>query len=232
MNDFGYISVLLDMLYGIEMNSEDIEELGLIAWNLIGNKDMRLYKIQLAIDSTDNSVTLPCNFILGESQIEAVTAGYEDWSYVTNYSENGDHLTAFIENSIEAEKYYRSPYYISGKLLKYHQSGNKLYFSSNYGTVNILYKGVLMDDEGLPKLTDKEATAIASYIAYVVKFKEGLQTNNTNIINQSYEIKKIWLQQCDQARVKYLNQNDMNNILEVKNSFDRATYGRSYKPIR
>jgi len=40
-----------------------------------------------------------------------------------------------------------------------------------------------MDDEGLPKLTDKEATAIASYIAYVVKFKEGLQTNNTNIIN-------------------------------------------------
>jgi len=67
MNDFGYISVLLDMLYGIEMNSEDIEELGLIAWNLIGNKDMRLYKIQLAIDSTDNSVTLPCNFILGES---------------------------------------------------------------------------------------------------------------------------------------------------------------------
>jgi hypothetical protein len=47
--------------------------------------------------------------------------------------------------------------------------------------VNILYKGILVDDEGLPEITDKEATAIATYIAYVIKFKEGLQTNNPNI---------------------------------------------------
>ena len=42
-NNFHYVNVLLDMLYGVEMNDEDIEELGLIAWNLIGNKDVRLY---------------------------------------------------------------------------------------------------------------------------------------------------------------------------------------------
>jgi len=39
-----------------------------------------------------------------------------------------------------------------------------------------------MDDDGLPELTDKEATAIATYIAYITKFKEGLITNNPNII--------------------------------------------------
>jgi hypothetical protein len=44
--------------------------------------------------------------------------------------------------------------------------------------VNILYKGILADEDGLPELTDKEATAIATYIAYVTKFKEGLITNN------------------------------------------------------
>jgi len=57
-----------------------------------------------------------------------------------------------------------------------------LYFTHNYGTVNVLYKGVIADDEGLPKLTDKEATAIATYIAYVIKFKEGLITNNQAIV--------------------------------------------------
>ena len=69
-----------------------------------------------------------------------------------------------------------------GKLLKYEQVGDKLYFAHNYGRVNILYRGILMDDEGLPQITDKEATAIATYIAYVLKFKEGLITNNNSII--------------------------------------------------
>jgi hypothetical protein len=34
-------------------------------------------------------------------------------------------------------------------------------------------------------LSDKEASAIATYIAYVTKFKEGLRTNNGDIIKMS-----------------------------------------------
>jgi len=59
--DFHYVGVLLDMLYGIEMEEEDLEELGLIAWNLIGNKNTKLYRYRACIDPRDNSVTLPCN---------------------------------------------------------------------------------------------------------------------------------------------------------------------------
>lgn len=33
-----------NMLYGLEMLPEDFEELGLIAWNLIGNKRCRIYR--------------------------------------------------------------------------------------------------------------------------------------------------------------------------------------------
>jgi hypothetical protein len=57
-----------------------------------------------------------------------------------------------------------------------------LYFSHNYGNINILYKGIIADNEGLPELTDKEATAIATYLAYITKYKEGLKTGNSNII--------------------------------------------------
>lgn len=227
LNNFHYVSVLLDMLYGIEMSDEDLEELGIIAWELIGNKNTRLYKYSTCIDPSDNSVYLPCNF----SQLEAVTSMYEDWNRSTNYTEFGDIRSSFIENVIEAEKVYKSPYYISGKLLKYKQIGDKLYFDKNYGKINILYKGILLDDEGLPELTDKEATAIATYLAYIDKYKEGLRTNNPQIINLSSTLEQKWNKQCDQARVTYLTQNDMNQILDVKDSWNRHTYNYSYKPI-
>lgn len=236
MNDFHYVAVMLDMLYGIEMDDEDLEELGLIAWNLIGNKNIRLHRCRLKINEHDLSITLPCNATNKNGElggvVELVTASYEDWQHVTNHTYNGDINSSITENQIEYEKYYQGPFYLPGKILKYHQVEDKLYFTHNYGTVNILYKGVIADDEGLPKLTDKEATAIATYIAYVTKFKEGLITNNQAIVQMAEMLNAKWLRQCDQARVTYLNQNDMNQIIEIKNSWDRGIYSKSYKGLK
>lgn len=227
MNNFHYISVLLDLNYGIELEDEDVEELGLLAWESIGNKNVRLYRTRLCIDPRDNSVTIPCNaYDDNGSCIELVTSSWEDWERDTNYSIDGDRNTSFIESSIESQKYYQSNYYLPGKVLKYHQVGDKLYFTHNYGVVNILYKGVIMDEEGLPELTDKEAQAIATYIAYNVKFKEGLKTNNGDIIKMSQMLEQRWRQQCDQARITYLNQNDMNQILDVTYSWNRPRYAK------
>lgn len=226
-NNFHYVQVLLDQLYGIDIEEEDLEELGLIAWELIGNKDTRTYKYRVCPDS-ENSIKLPCN----ATSIESVTTSYEDWNRVTNYSENGNNWTSFVESSIEAEKVYTSPYYASGKLIPYEQIGDTLYFTKNYGTLNVLYKGIFMDEDGLPYLSNKEALAIATYIAYVTKYKEGLKTNNANSINLANSLELKWAKQCDQARVTNLSQNDMNEILNVKGSFDRHSYGFSYKPIR
>jgi hypothetical protein len=41
-----------------------------------------------------------------------------------------------------------------------------------------LYHGIELDEEGLPSINDKEAIAIAEYIAYVYKYKEAIRTNN------------------------------------------------------
>jgi hypothetical protein len=80
-----------------------------------------------------------------------------------------------------------------GKVLHYEKIKDKLYFTHNYGTVNILYKGILADEDGLPEITDKEAAAIATYIAYFIKFKEGLKTNNGDIIKMSQILEAKWL---------------------------------------
>lgn len=224
--NFHYVAVLLDMLYGVEMEDEDLEELGLRAWDLIGNKNTRLYQYQACPDS-NNSIELPCN----ATSVESVTTCYEDWNRVTNDSENGNYQTAFIENSIEAEKIYRSPYYQPGKLINYTQNGNVLHFSRNYGPLNILYKGIIADEDGLPELTEKEAHAIATFIAYVDKYKEGLKTNNAGLIQLSQDLERKWLKRCDQARVTQLSQNDVNEILNIRDSWNRHSYGYSYKPI-
>lgn len=235
MNNFHYISVLLDMLYGIEMEDQDLEELGLLAWGKIGNRNIKLYRVQLCIDPTDNSVTLPCNASFdntGKNCVELVTSTYEDWERDTNYSVYGDQTTSWVESNIEAQKFYQSQFYLPGKVLKYEQVGDKLYFTHNYGVVNVLYKGVLADEEGLPELTDKEATAIATYIAYITKFKEGLITNNGDIMRLSQILEQKWLKECDQARVQYLSQNAMNNILDAKTNWNRNCYAKGgFKPI-
>ena len=222
------------MLYGINLEDADVEELGLLAWEHIGNKTRKMYKYSTNIDPSDNSITLPCNAldINGDSCIELVTTSYEDWNSVTNKTDFGDQSTAFTETYIEANKIYQGQYYLPGKVLKYEQVKEKLYFTHNYGRINVLYKGVIFDDDGLPELTDKEATAIATYIAYVVKYKEGLKTNNGDIIKLSQVLYQQWLKQCDQAKIKYLSQNDMDAIFEVNSSWDRKRFGFGHKAFK
>ena len=220
--NFHYISVLLDMLYGIEMDDEDVEELGLTGWELIGNKNTRLYSYNTSINS-DNSITLPCN----ASSVESVTICGEDAtpSYTNNIT------NTITENLIEAQKFTTNSYYNPGRLVSYEQNGNTLYFNKNYGKVNILYKGIMADEDGLPELTEKEARAIATYLAYITKYKEGLKTNNTVAINLAQNLEQKWLKQCDQARISKLSQNDMNQILNIRDSWNRHSYGYSYKPF-
>lgn len=218
-----------NLLYDLELSPENFEEIALIAWNFIGNKKVRLYKYCTKINCEDNSVELPCNADI----IEAVTYGFEDWNYTTNDTPNGDFNSQFVESYIEGRKLFKNPLYVSGRFAKYERVGDTLYFEKNYGIVNILYKGVLLDDEGLPDINDKESLAIATYCAYIKKYKDGLITNNPNIIQFAQSLEQKWYRYCDAARVpEYLNQNDMNEILDVKTSWDRKRYNKSYKVLK
>ena len=228
MNDFNYIYTVANSLYGLELEPEQFEELGLTAWNLIGNKTVRLYNYSADISCDNLSVQLPCNCDI----IEAVTYNHEDWNYSTNKTVNGDYNSQFTEQYIEARKLYQSPLYISGKYAKYERVGDTLYFDKDYGKVNILYKGIILDEDGLPKVNEKEALAIATYIAFATKQKQGWITNNQNIIQLAQYLYQQWLKYCDSARVPLsIDQNTMNQILDAKSSWNRKVYNKAYKPI-
>ena len=228
MNDFNYIYTVANSLYGLELEPEQFEELGLTAWNLIGNKTVRLYNYSANISCDDLSVQLPCNCDI----IEAVTYNHEDWNYSTNKTVNGDYNSQFTEQYVEARKLYQAPLYISGKYAKYERVGDILYFDKDYGKVNILYKGVILDEDGLPKVNEKEALAIATYIAFATKQKQGWITNNQNIIQLAQYLYQQWLKYCDSARVPLsIDQNTMNQVLDAKSSWNRKVYNKAYKPI-
>lgn len=215
------------MLYDIEGDTEDMEEVGLIAYNFIGNKNTRLYRAQLDVNCNDGSVELPCNVDI----IEAVTYCGEDWNYTSNTKHHGDLSSQRIENYIESQKAFLDPFYVSGKYVDYKRVGNTLYTNKGAGKVNILYHGILLDDDGLPMINDKEAIAIADYIAYTYTYKKAIRTNNKDTMALAKDLKQAWLFHCDAARVpEYVSQEDMNRILDAQSSWGRKVFNRSYKP--
>lgn len=227
-NNFHTAMYQANLLYGVTFsNPDEFEEIALIAHSMIGNKNVRLYRYSAEI-SDDLSVTLPCNCDI----IEAVTYDWEDWNYTTGFSPNGDIHSSYTEQYIESRKAFDSSLYIKGKFADYQRVGNKLYFDKDYGKVNILYKGEVLDEEGLPEINDKEVQAIATFCAYVLKQREGIATNNGSLINLAAQLQREWRTYCSQAQVpEEINQNEMNDILDVKTTWMRKVHNKSYKPI-
>lgn len=224
MNNFYYALNLLNILYGVSISEDQFEEIALIGWELIGNKRTRLYRYSTY--NNQEGIELPCNCDI----LEAVTSDSEEWDNINNYSPEGNLNSAFTEAYIENRKEFKSPLYISGKFLKYERVGNILYIKNYKGVVNILYKGIELDDQGLPYLTNKEAVALATYCAYIIKFKEGISSNNPNIINFANSLQQKWNLQVDQARSDhYISQNEWDQILDAKTSWNRKQHNKSLK---
>ena len=229
MNNFKYAITLAQMLYDVDINDMDtLIEVGLIAYNFIGNKNTHLSYEIVSVDPRTGIVKLPCKADL----VEAITyPNIEDWNYTSNIKNFGDFNSFNVEQYIEKSKQSVDPLYISGRLINYRREGNYIYVTEKVDSVCVLYHTESLDEDDLPLINDKEAVAIADYIAYTVKYKEALRTNNSAVFQMAQTIKKQWQIHCDAARVpEYVSQNEMNDLLEVLSSHNRKVHGRSYKP--
>ena len=229
MNNFKYAISLAQMLYDIDINDMDtLIEIGLVAYGFIGNKNTNLKSEIVPVDSRSGLVKLPCKADL----VEAITyPRSEDWNTTSNVKNFGDFKTLNVEQYIERSKQTTDPLYVSGKFVKYRREGNYIYVMENIESVCVVYHSEQLDEEDLPLINDKEAIAIADYIAYTVKYKEALRSNNSTVFQIAQTIKRQWQIHCDAARVpEYVSQNEMNDLLEITSSHNRKVHGRSYKP--
>lgn len=219
-------------LYGVELNPDEFETMGMIAWGRIGNNNVALYRIVIEPTKIDDcvwAIELPCNADI----IEAVTSEFEDWEKTSNQALTYQNNNGWIEQYIERGKLNTNALYQSGRFIKYRREQNTLYFDHPYKKVFILYKGFIADEEGLPFLTEKEVDAVAAFCAFTSDFKEARISKDRASMDIALYMEKNWQKLCTRARVpKYINQNQMDEILNVATSWDRKRFGKSFKPIR
>ena len=123
------------------------------------------------------------------SIIESVHIPIIDSNTTSTLINGLDGVSIATEHYIEAQPSLDSPYYQSGKLVKYRQVGDKLQFDRDFKNILVVYHGILLDDNELPLINDKEMRAIASYVAYAATYKEGLTKKDGNIINLANAMK-------------------------------------------
>lgn len=228
MQDQQFYAVLahLSDFYDLQLNDNVFENIALHAWDHIGNKDSRLYRYETHIE--DHKVVLPCNI----QEIEGVFTHEPDWRMPDNVSRYnyGNYDT---ELHLAHRHYNMEPFYEGGKLIPYEREGNILHFKHNNHRLTVLYKGVFVDEKGLPYLNFKEVDAIAKYVAYVELQKKGMSTKDQGSLQLAQLLNQQWKVAVDDARSPIiLNQNDVNRILDVQTSWDRKRFGLSLKPIR
>lgn len=218
---------LVETLYGITPNESNFEDIVMNGWSYINNKHTRLYRY--VADADENGVLdLPCNV----NVIESVHIPMPDAKMTSNKTVFNEINTLFTEGYIDAWKRLEDPYWTRGKLVKYDEGNNQLFFARPYKNIMVVYHGIIADEEtGLPLVTDKEIKALAAYVAYASLYREGIQKRNPDIIQFAQTIYADWLKLCNAARIpEHLSQNEMDSILDVKTRWDRKQYGRSYKP--
>ncbi|MCF0114352.1 MAG: hypothetical protein HUJ56_03285 [Erysipelotrichaceae bacterium] len=89
MEDFHYAISLAQTLYDVTGDTEDLEEIGLIAFKKIGNNRTKLKRAIIELDPHTGRAKLPCD--CDPELIEVATyLGPEDWQYSSNIHEFGD----------------------------------------------------------------------------------------------------------------------------------------------
>lgn len=176
---------LVETLYGMQPSPSNFEEIAMNAWEQIGNKHTRLYRF---VSGTENGeLTLPCNVV----DIESVHIPVEDAPLTSNVEDYGNTEAMFVERYIEGGKFYRSPFNERGKLVRYKEGGDTLYFDRDYHRVIVIYHGIIADDEtGLPLINAREMRAIAAYAAYIQLYKESLIKRDKNTFQMAQSLKE------------------------------------------
>ena len=183
LHNFNTIYSTAHALYGVDADPIELEDIALIGWELIGNKHTRLYKY--ISETTGKRLKLPCNVDI----IESVTGPMFDARTTGPDYDGVDYSAQYIEAYAEGSKSDTSTLYTAGKLLNYRLEGDELVFDREYSKVCVLYHGIIVDDEGLPLITDKEMLAIATYIAYSYTYKKSLLQKDGNLIQLASVIK-------------------------------------------
>ena len=230
MEFYPLYSALADLydMHGLSLNDDEFETYAFKALEFIGNFYGETVSEVFTI--TDYKIQLPqeCEYI------EQITKLNEDFKITDNiYRE--DYTPQIIESYIKSRKGNETGMiYQDGGFINYEYCGYKeIKFKVTDAPVRIMYRKRLSDSKGLPMITKNELDAISAFCIYVYNSKKLNATKDKNIMELLPMYKREWQKKCDNARTpEYMNQNDIDNLGNVLNSWDRKQYGLSLKLIK
>lgn len=227
---FFHAKAMMDNLYDLAIQEDDFIEKAFMVWQDIGNKFSNAHVI-IGTVGPDNKLELPNNV----DYIQAVTWPRNFQNY--NFSNvlvflNGSLL--YNKSNIEWDSYkydssLMSRYgdYITFRL----EDGYITFDSADFAgkDVAVLYHGLIVDNECNPKLYYTDVKAIAYNVAYMIMRGRVMQ-GDKNLAAMLQLIKQEADYSLTEARMpQIITDNEWDQILNIKTSFNRKYYNRAYK---
>jgi hypothetical protein len=223
--------------YAVEMDDDTFVERAYKIWKNIGNEAQAWHILKAKVDG-EKRIWLPNN----AEQVASVSSMdvFKDvWGSDLVIFNNGslmlsaEYFVAVVTNRLMVNSILDNRRNrIEGLFVDFTHHGDHIQFKSKdlIGThMVVLFKGVISDDYGLPKITYRESEAIAAGVAFIHYKKLALLGDSAAAAMLEF-LKEEKDRLTTQARMpEHLTENQMNRILDTNSSFDRKGYHRSYK---
>lgn len=226
---------IISMKYGFSMDEEDYLEYSVDALKDINHFGLIPMVSYVEVDK-DGFVPIPCNMTVldGVGTVEHI-------------------ITAFPDRIVEKERKIDSDWYVKARELRKflawpeyrirHQDSFLTYMlradkievmDREYRgeEIGIAYTGYMVDDEGFPLITRKQANALAAIAARNIVMRAALQGDRNKAA-------MLELVTRDATRLKQaasipeeLTDNELDEMMDAQNTFNRKSFGRPQKYSR
>lgn len=241
--DYLYAKYTMKSLFGITMTDDDFIEDSYMVYRNLGNVATANHSYNAKV-SEDCQIQLPCNC----EYIDSVSEGRlspDDDDIAIVYSDSKDVTVTtgynFLPDVINDQQYKRhnlskSQLKPTGSFIPYEidrSCNDKLLFDKKFigEDVNVIYRGILMDNDKNPLLSIKEVEAIAYKMAFIKVQKKAFM-GDTAAGGMLQYMKIESERKTVAAKIpEYITQNFIDRLLTAKTRHDRKVYYSSYKTM-
>ena len=223
---------IIKMKYGLTIDEYDYLDMAIDALRDIKHYGIQPYVTFETVDK-DGYVKIPCNanIIEGVATSDHGIRAYQDRDTIKNkQSTNGSYYTA---NSIRSILSWpiRSINTIDGQLsYKLEDDRIKVYDEFYQGLeICVAFTGYMVDDDGYPKITRKQANALAAIIAKNIIMKGAL-------LGDKNKVQMLEMIGKDAARLKQaaslpenISDKELDEMMDATTTFNRKAYKRPNK---
>lgn len=213
--------------YALNIKEDEFIELGYKVWRDIGNIAVVTQRLVVAVPD-DYVIELPigCEFISSVTVLDPIVSTYYNSSGAVTDTSDTVQYNPKINESINST---------SGQSVNYVLEDNAIRITSVEALnaeILLVYKSILIGDDGLPLLNDKEVAAIAAEVTRRITVRDAFK----GVATQKNMLEYITAEaaRCMQAATiaEKINDDELDKMLDIKTAWDRKVFGRRFNLMK